>query len=64
MRILQLVQTPQRRGAEIFAYQLSRELCAQGHTVRTVYLYPYAGAGGLAVEARRRRVGRRGAAPF
>ena len=50
MRILQLVQTPQRRGAEIFAYQLSRELCAQGHTVRTVYLYPYTGAGGLAVQ--------------
>lgn len=48
MKILQLVQKPQRRGAEIFAYQLSQELCCQDHSVRTVYLYPYHGPGALA----------------
>jgi glycosyltransferase involved in cell wall biosynthesis len=41
MRILQLVQKPQRRGAEVFAFHLSRELRRREHHVRTVYLYPY-----------------------
>lgn len=41
MRILQLVQKPQRRGAEIFAFQLSQELRRQGHETRLVYLYPH-----------------------
>lgn len=41
MRILQVVQKPQRRGAEIFAFQLSQELRRQSHEVRLVYLYPH-----------------------
>lgn len=41
MRILQVVQKPQRRGAEIFAFQLSQELKRQGHEARLVYLYPH-----------------------
>ena len=43
MRILQLVQKPQRRGAEVFAFQLSAWLRRQAHDVRTIYLYPYDG---------------------
>ena len=44
MRIIQLVQRPQRRGAEIFAHQLSRELKRQNHDVNSIYLYPFAGS--------------------
>lgn len=51
MRILQLVQKPQRRGAEIFAYQQSKEMRVQGHTVKTVYLYPYTADNVLELEA-------------
>jgi glycosyltransferase involved in cell wall biosynthesis len=40
LRVLQLVQKPQRRGAEIFAAQLSDELRRMGHAVRACYLYP------------------------
>ena len=47
MRILQVVQKPQRRGAEIFAYQLSNALRGNNHCVRTLYLYPYTGSGEL-----------------
>jgi glycosyltransferase involved in cell wall biosynthesis len=47
MKILQLVQKPQRRGAEVFAYHLSQELRSQAHCVHTIYLYPYHGAGAL-----------------
>ncbi len=47
MRILQLVQKPQRRGAEMFAFQLSKEVRARGHAVRIAYLYPHGGTGGL-----------------
>lgn len=47
MRILQLVQKPQRRGAEVFAHHLSQELRCQDHYVHTVYLYPYRGVGAL-----------------
>lgn len=43
VRILQLVQQPQRRGAEIFAFDLTAELLRRGHDVRTVYLYPASG---------------------
>ncbi len=50
MRILQLVQKPQRRGAEVFAFQLSGELRRQGHDVQIVYLYPHAAAGTLPVD--------------
>ena len=40
MKILQIIQKPQRRGAEIFAFQLSQRLIKEGHQVRKVYLYP------------------------
>ncbi len=40
MKILQVIQKPQLRGAEIFACQLSRELIRMGETVDVVYLYP------------------------
>ncbi len=43
LRILQIVQKPQRRGAEIFALQLSERLRLIGHEVRTAYLYTHAG---------------------
>jgi glycosyltransferase involved in cell wall biosynthesis len=43
VRILQIVQKPQRRGAEIFAYQLGQALREQGQVVQTVYLYPHLG---------------------
>jgi glycosyltransferase involved in cell wall biosynthesis len=43
MRVLQLVQKPQRRGAEVFAFELSGWLRSQRHQVRTLYLYPYEG---------------------
>jgi glycosyltransferase involved in cell wall biosynthesis len=39
MRILQLIQKKQLRGAEVFACQLSNELLRKGHTVRMVSLY-------------------------
>ena len=44
MKILQIAQKPQRRGAEIFALQLSGRLQSMGHQVRTVYLYPHSGS--------------------
>ena len=47
MKILQLVQKPQRRGAEIFASQLNGRLQSMGHEVRTVYLYPHSGGNAL-----------------
>lgn len=50
MRILQVVQKPQRRGAEIFAFQLSQELRRQGHETRIVYLYPHNETCGLPLE--------------
>jgi glycosyltransferase involved in cell wall biosynthesis len=51
MRVVQLVQKPQRRGAEVFAFQLSAWLREQEHDVRTVYLYPYEGSPSLPVLA-------------
>ncbi|MEZ4617181.1 MAG: hypothetical protein R2867_16960 [Caldilineaceae bacterium] len=51
MRILQLVQKPQRRGAEVFAYQLSQTLRNKGHQVCSVYLYPYQEQHGLALHS-------------
>lgn len=47
MRVLQVVQKPQRRGAEIFAAQLSAALRARGDIVSTRYLYPYTGRNAL-----------------
>ncbi|WP_111672200.1 glycosyltransferase family 4 protein [Algoriphagus litoralis] len=40
MKILQILQKPQRRGAELFAAQLSQELTILGHQVILVFLYP------------------------
>lgn len=40
MTILQLIQKPQLRGAEMFASQLSNELVKLGHTVLVVALFP------------------------
>jgi len=51
MNVLQLVQKPQRRGAEIFAQQLSRQLRALGHAVTTAYLYPCDDECGLALDS-------------
>jgi glycosyltransferase involved in cell wall biosynthesis len=50
MKILQLVQRPQRRGAEVFAYQLSAALRRAGHATQTAYLYPHAGDGTLPLD--------------
>lgn len=50
MRVLQLVETRQRRGAEIFAFQLGDELRRQGHEATTAYLYPFSGTSPLPVE--------------
>lgn len=47
MRVLQLVQTPQRRGAEIFAVQLAAELRRRGHRARVAALYAPTEADGL-----------------
>lgn len=43
MKVLQMVQKPQLRGAEIFAYELSRQLEEYGCETRTVYLYEFRG---------------------
>jgi len=40
MTILQLIQKPQLRGAEMFATQLSNELTELGHEVMVVALFP------------------------
>lgn len=50
MKILQVVQKPQRRGAEIFAFQLSQALRCRGYQARIAYLYPYHDAGALPVD--------------
>lgn len=43
MKVLQLAQKPQRRGAEIFARQLGDWLASAGHQVHHAYLYRYEG---------------------
>lgn len=40
MRILQLAQKPQQRGAEVFAAQLTDELLRRGHEAQLAFLYP------------------------
>lgn len=40
LKILQVVQRPQLRGAEIFACQLSNHLLGLGHNVRMISLFP------------------------
>lgn len=49
MRILQVVQRPQRRGAELFAFDLSSSLESKGHVVKTLYLYGFEGKRGLSI---------------
>lgn len=39
MKILQLIQKPQNRGAETFACQLSRHLVKMGHEVKILAVY-------------------------
>ncbi|MGJ3236238.1 glycosyltransferase family 4 protein [Marivirga sp.] len=39
MKILQIIQKPQLRGAEIFACQLSEELQTLGHSIDILYLF-------------------------
>lgn len=41
MKILQIIQKPQRRGAEIFACQLSKELIKAGAEVHVAYLFDH-----------------------
>lgn len=43
LRILQLVQKPQRRGAEIFAQQLNDQFTRLGHQATIAYLYTCTG---------------------
>ena len=40
MRILQLIQKPQLRGAEVFACQLAAHLVRRGHQCKVVSLFP------------------------
>lgn len=40
MKILQLVQKPQMRGAEMFASQLSTHINTLGHEAQLVFIYP------------------------
>jgi len=40
MKILQILQKPQLRGAEIFASQMAKELTEKGHQVAILFLYP------------------------
>lgn len=47
MRILQVAQKRQRRGAEVFAWQLGAWLTGAGHEVRHVYLYRDSGSSPL-----------------
>lgn len=47
MRILQVAAKPHRRGAEVFACQLSDWLEREGHEVLTVYLYHHFGSDSL-----------------
>ena len=49
MRILQVVQKPQRRGAEVFANQLTQRLIKKGCEASIVYLYNYSGPGTLSL---------------
>lgn len=57
LRILQIAQKPQRRGAEVFAYQLTQALRSKGHTVRIAYLYDHDEAGRLPLAQDDRQLG-------
>lgn len=64
MRILQLAQKPQRRGAEVFAHQLGEWLRSDGHEVRHAWLYRYDGDEPLAAGADDAPLGYREASPL
>jgi glycosyltransferase involved in cell wall biosynthesis len=49
MKVLQIVSKPQRRGAEVFAFELSKELRLRNVELRTVYLYTLGGDQGLPI---------------
>lgn len=49
-RILLIAQKPQRRGAEVFARDLSIALRKRGHRAGVAYLYPFAGPGPLPLQ--------------
>lgn len=49
-RILQVISSTERRGAEVFARQLGSELDARGTSVRTVALRPSSSPDGLPVQ--------------
>jgi glycosyltransferase involved in cell wall biosynthesis len=49
MRVLQIVQKPQRRGAEVFAHQLSAWMRDHGHVAQVFHLYAHEDA--LSVDA-------------
>ena len=51
MRLFQLVTQNQLRGAEVFAFQLSREFERLGHETSIAYLYAGSGAGVLELRA-------------
>jgi len=50
MKILQVVTDTDRRGAQVFATDLGRELATRGHAVETVALAPGSHAAGLDIE--------------
>lgn len=50
LKILQIATRPQRRGAEVFCYQLTQELRRTGHDARIAYLYPHDGESPLPLE--------------
>ena len=57
MRVVQLVQKPQQRDAEVFAHELSAWLVGEGHEVATGYLYPFSGAHALELGSNDRVLG-------
>lgn len=57
LTILQLAQTPQRRGAEVFAHQLGAALGRRGHEVCLAYLYPHRGEHALPLGPQDRLLG-------
>lgn len=57
MRVAQIVKTPQRRGAEVFALDLCRELERRGHETAVLYLYGHAGEAPLPLRPQDRVLG-------
>lgn len=57
MRVAQIVKTPQRRGAEVFAYDLCRELERRDHETAIFYLYSHEGPAPLPLRPQDRVLG-------